>query len=158
MVAAGQVHGGLEHVVKVHSTGMSLLIGLRLWWAHQWLGKTNVPAIARKLCTVFVVTVASCVCGSSTESPELCRYGATKWASEVQLQQLHERHGVPVSIFRCGMILAHRRRVQGFLIVRTDVHLTSGGLLCVCSLHHPSKLLGALKQFAMHMTMVSCVW
>ena len=38
-----------------------------------------------------------------------CRYGCTKWASEVQLQQLHERYGVPVSIFRCGMILAHSK-------------------------------------------------
>ena len=38
-----------------------------------------------------------------------CRYGCSKWASEVQLQQLHERYGVPVSIFRCGMILAHSR-------------------------------------------------
>ena len=38
------------------------------------------------------------------------RYGCSKWASEVQLQQLHERWGVPVSIFRCGMILAHSRR------------------------------------------------
>ena len=38
-----------------------------------------------------------------------CRYGCSKWASEVQLQQLHERHGVPVSIFRCGMILAHSK-------------------------------------------------
>ena len=104
------------------------------------------------------MTVASFVCGSSTESPELCRYGATKWASEVQLQQLHERLGVPVSIFRCGMILAHSRRVQGFLIVRTDVHLMCAGLLHVCMLHHPSKLSGALEQFAMHMTMVSCVW
>ena len=41
-----------------------------------------------------------------------CRYGCSKWASEVQLQQLHERYGVPVSIFRCGMILAHSRRAS----------------------------------------------
>ncbi len=37
------------------------------------------------------------------------RYGCSKWASEVQLQQLHERHGAPVSIFRCGMVLAHSK-------------------------------------------------
>ena len=43
-------------------------------------------------------------------SKHACRYGCSKWASEVQLQQLHERWGVPVSIFRCGMILAHSRR------------------------------------------------
>ena len=38
-----------------------------------------------------------------------CRYGCSKWATEVQLQQLHEQFGVPVSIFRCGMILAHSK-------------------------------------------------
>ena len=37
------------------------------------------------------------------------RYGCTKWATEVQLQQLHREYGVPVSVFRCGMILAHSR-------------------------------------------------
>ena len=40
------------------------------------------------------------------------RYGCSKWASEVHLQQLSERHGVPVAIFRCGMILAHSRHVR----------------------------------------------
>ena len=39
----------------------------------------------------------------------LSRYGCTKWATEVQLQQLHQEYGVPVSIFRCGMILAHSK-------------------------------------------------
>lgn len=39
----------------------------------------------------------------------LCRYGASKWATEVQLQQLHKEFGVPVSVFRCGMILAHSK-------------------------------------------------
>lgn len=29
---------------------------------------------------------------------------------EVLLRQLHDQHGIPVSIFRCGMILAHTRR------------------------------------------------
>ena len=96
-------------------------------------------------CIVCNLTVASCKHGTSAESLQLCRYGATKWASEVQLQQLHERHGVPVSIFRCGMILAHSRRVQGILIVRTRVYLTSGGLLCVCALHHPFKLCRCLR-------------
>ena len=109
--------------------------GLRSVWAGP-----RVPARPGKFCTVFVVTVVSCMYVTSADSLHLCRYGATKWASEVQLQQLHERHGVPVSIFRCGMILAHSRRVQGFLIARADAHLTSGGLLCVCSLLYTSKL------------------
>ena len=39
----------------------------------------------------------------------LNRYGCTKWATEVQLQQLHREYGVPVSVFRCGMILAHSK-------------------------------------------------
>ncbi|BDA50881.1 Carboxylic acid reductase [Coccomyxa sp. Obi] len=34
-------------------------------------------------------------------------YGCSKWACEVLLKQLHERFGVPVKIFRCGMILSH---------------------------------------------------
>ena len=37
------------------------------------------------------------------------RYGCSKWASEVQLQQLHHQFGVPVTIYRCAMILAHPR-------------------------------------------------
>ena len=37
------------------------------------------------------------------------RYGCSKWATEVQLQQLHREFGVPVSVFRCGMILAHSK-------------------------------------------------
>ena len=39
----------------------------------------------------------------------LSRYGCSKWAVEVLLRDLHERHGIPVSIFRCGMILSHSR-------------------------------------------------
>ena len=37
------------------------------------------------------------------------RYGCSKWAVEVLLRDLHETHGIPVSIFRCGMILSHSR-------------------------------------------------
>ena len=44
------------------------------------------------------------------------RYGCSKWATEVQLQQLHREFGVPVSVFRCGMILAHSRRDTSILI------------------------------------------
>ena len=70
------------------------------------------------------------------ESRQLRRYGATKWASEVQLQQLHERYGVPVSIFRCGMILAHSRRVP---CTSCCAHASACHFwrpLCVCMLHH----------------------
>ena len=49
------------------------------------------------------------VSGTSLSTLALCRYGASKWATEVQLQQLHKEFGVPVSVFRCGMILAHSR-------------------------------------------------
>ena len=41
------------------------------------------------------------------------RYGCSKWAVEVLLRQLHDQHGIPVSIFRCGMILAHTRCERG---------------------------------------------
>lgn len=34
-------------------------------------------------------------------------YVSTKWAGEILLEQLHERHGIPVSVFRCGMVLPH---------------------------------------------------
>ncbi|WP_420367752.1 thioester reductase domain-containing protein [Curtobacterium sp. L1-20] len=36
-------------------------------------------------------------------------YGASKWASEVMLREAHDRHGVPVAVFRSDMILAHPR-------------------------------------------------
>jgi fatty acid CoA ligase FadD9 len=38
-------------------------------------------------------------------------YGASKWAGEVLLRDAHERHGLPVNVFRADMILAHRRYV-----------------------------------------------
>ena len=47
--------------------------------------------------------------GAAAEGACWSRYGCTKWATEVQLQQLHREYGVPVSVFRCGMILAHSR-------------------------------------------------
>jgi fatty acid CoA ligase FadD9 len=33
-------------------------------------------------------------------------YGNSKWAAEVLLREAHEHAGLPVSVFRCGMILA----------------------------------------------------
>lgn len=33
-------------------------------------------------------------------------YGASKWAGEVLLREAHEQFGLPVSVFRCDMILA----------------------------------------------------
>lgn len=36
-------------------------------------------------------------------------YGMSKWAAEVLLRDASDRFGLPVSIFRCGMILAHSR-------------------------------------------------
>jgi fatty acid CoA ligase FadD9 len=36
-------------------------------------------------------------------------YGVSKWASEVLLREAHDLTGLPVSVFRPGMILAHSR-------------------------------------------------
>lgn len=36
-------------------------------------------------------------------------YAATKWASEVLLRDAHSQHGLPVTIYRSSMILAHSR-------------------------------------------------
>ena len=36
-------------------------------------------------------------------------YGNSKWAGEVLLREAHDLCGLPVSVFRSGMILAHRR-------------------------------------------------
>jgi len=36
-------------------------------------------------------------------------YSSSKWAGEVLLREAHERFGVPVSVFRSDMILAHSR-------------------------------------------------
>jgi fatty acid CoA ligase FadD9 len=36
-------------------------------------------------------------------------YVSSKWAAEVLLRQAHEQFALPVRVFRCGMILAHRR-------------------------------------------------
>lgn len=36
-------------------------------------------------------------------------YANSKWAAEVLLREAHQRFGLPVSVFRCDMILAHSR-------------------------------------------------
>ena len=36
-------------------------------------------------------------------------YSTSKWACEVLLEQFASLFGSPVTVFRCGMILAHRR-------------------------------------------------
>lgn len=36
-------------------------------------------------------------------------YATSKWASEVLLREVHDAFGLPVTVFRPGMILAHRR-------------------------------------------------
>ena len=38
-------------------------------------------------------------------------YAASKWAGEVLLRHAHEQFGLPVNVFRCGMLMAHRRFV-----------------------------------------------
>ncbi|RDI17665.1 fatty acid CoA ligase FadD9 [Rhodococcus sp. AG1013] len=35
-------------------------------------------------------------------------YGSSKWAAEVLLREAHDRYGLPVTVFRSGMMLAHR--------------------------------------------------
>lgn len=67
------------------------------------------------LCVSFscVRTAGGSLGGPPDNSADLCavfggaRYGCSKWACEVLLKQLHERCGIPVKIFRCGMILSH---------------------------------------------------
>jgi fatty acid CoA ligase FadD9 len=41
-------------------------------------------------------------------------YGTSKWAAELLLRELHERTGLGVQIFRCGMILPHRAYLGQF--------------------------------------------
>ena len=36
-------------------------------------------------------------------------YATSKWASEVLLKELHDAFGTPVRVFRCDLILPHRR-------------------------------------------------
>lgn len=36
-------------------------------------------------------------------------YGVSKWASEVLLEQAHASTGLPISVYRCSMILPHAR-------------------------------------------------
>ena len=35
-------------------------------------------------------------------------YAASKWAGEILLRHAHEQFGLPVNVFRCGMLMAHR--------------------------------------------------
>jgi fatty acid CoA ligase FadD9 len=36
-------------------------------------------------------------------------YAASKWAGEVLLKELHQRFRTPVRVFRCGLVMPHRR-------------------------------------------------
>ncbi|MGA2080219.1 MAG: thioester reductase domain-containing protein [Holophaga sp.] len=36
-------------------------------------------------------------------------YAASKWAGEVLLRDLHQQFGTPVRVFRCGLVMPHRR-------------------------------------------------
>jgi thioester reductase-like protein/amino acid adenylation domain-containing protein len=45
----------------------------------------------------------------SIEGSRLDGYGTSKWASEVLLREAHDLCGLPVAVFRCGMILADTR-------------------------------------------------
>jgi fatty acid CoA ligase FadD9 len=38
-------------------------------------------------------------------------YGASKWAGELLLEDAHRRFAIPVTTFRCGMILAHSQEL-----------------------------------------------
>ena len=45
----------------------------------------------------------------SVDSGYAVGYSTSKWACEVLLEQFASLFGSPVTVFRCGMILAHRR-------------------------------------------------
>jgi thioester reductase-like protein len=42
------------------------------------------------------------------DGPYASGYGTSKWACELLLQRLHAELGVPVSSYRCGLVLGHR--------------------------------------------------
>ena len=65
---------------------------------HMGICRLHISIILHSLLTGLK---AQCVCHT--------RYGASKWAVEILLRDLHDDHGIPVSIFRCGMILSHSR-------------------------------------------------
>ncbi|AOE86174.1 SDR family oxidoreductase [Pseudomonas sp. TCU-HL1] len=44
----------------------------------------------------------------SAEDTYAAGYGLTKWAGEVLLREAHERYGLPVTVYRSSMILAHQ--------------------------------------------------
>lgn len=69
------------------------------------------------------------------------RYGASKWAVEVLLQDLHETHGIPVSIFRCGMILSHSRCATHTAIIVHYCSLCNENLCIWFSCEHSVVLL-----------------
>nr|WP_307825819.1 carboxylic acid reductase [Streptomyces sp. MBT33] len=74
---------------------------------------------------VYVSTVALAAHGAATadedadiriDSPQRAiddrqagGYATSKWAGEVLLREAHDLCGLPVTVFRCGMILAHAR-------------------------------------------------
>jgi fatty acid CoA ligase FadD9 len=55
-------------------------------------------------------------------------YVTSKWAAEVLLGQLHARHGVPTSIFRCGVLLPHQR-LAGNVNKRDALHRLLGAIV-----------------------------
>lgn len=56
-------------------------------------------------------------------------YGCTKWAVEILLRELHQTYAVPVSIFRCGMILSHTRYLGMLKFCSHALHETCSGTM-----------------------------
>lgn len=63
------------------------------------------PSAFREDADIRVISPTRTVDGSSANG-----YGNSKWAGEVLLREASDLCGLPVAVFRCGMILAERWR------------------------------------------------
>ena len=102
-----------ESLFDANVNGTAELIGLALTKRHKPISFMSSIAVSTLLGEHPTQTLsedldirewASTV---SAEDTYAAGYGLTKWASEVLLREAHERFGLPVTVYRSSMILAH---------------------------------------------------
>ncbi|HEX3065917.1 MAG TPA: thioester reductase domain-containing protein, partial [Dongiaceae bacterium] len=88
------------------------VLGYRALFAPNVMGTVEIIRLAlagRAKMINYVSSIAARPLGDDGEGQLAAGYSATKWASEILLQELFERTGMPVRVYRPSYIVAHTR-------------------------------------------------
>lgn len=102
-----------ERLFDANVNGTAELIGLALTHRHKPISFMSSIAVSTLLGEHPAqpldedLDIRKWAAAVSAEDTYAAGYGLTKWASEVLLREAHERFGLPVTVYRSSMILAH---------------------------------------------------